>query len=175
MTTSQANAFQSTIKNLAEENENIQDAFQQIVHAHEQGIQKIQNNTYGTNQINSNWTLKKMFELFLLFFAAKQFITSEIRWYNNMEAVFMQIYPQINTFAEAIIEDGVTNQKAGTFNVNIKSLNLSIRETVEKLLHLIAILGDYFQIFDSKLISIQNQLKPKAPTSAPTKMHKGGK
>lgn len=73
----------------------------------------------------------------------------------------MQIYPQINAFAEAIIEDGVTNQKTGTFNVNIKSLNLSIRETVEELIHLIAVLGDYFEIFDSKLKSIKNQLKTK--------------
>lgn len=47
MTINQANEFQAIIENLGKENENIQEAFQQIVHTHEQGIRQIQNNTYG--------------------------------------------------------------------------------------------------------------------------------
>lgn len=47
MNMTQTHAIVKTIKDLGKENENMQEAFEQITFAHENGLLKYQNNTYG--------------------------------------------------------------------------------------------------------------------------------
>lgn len=95
-----------------------------------------------------------------MFSLARQFISADIAWYNNLDAVFMQIYPRVNAFAQTLIDDVVGNKTTKTYTMNISMLNQSIKSTTEQLIRLIQELSDYFQIFNSSVEDVKSEILP---------------
>lgn len=146
ITNAQSKSFIENALELAKSNKAMHMGFQQVSNVNAYKLSLFQTNSAGKSYMPiRKRTSKKKHTLSL--YIGDEILSPSIDFFNHLSAVFMQIYPKINTFAEAFADNEIRDESTGAVLINIENLNRIIAFTTKSIAHYIRILGDYMELY----------------------------